>query len=152
MINAKAETLTEKRAFINSFKHRRCVVLADGFFEWHREGKKKTPYRIAHKEKAIFPMAGLWSTYTKPDGTKMYSCTIITTSANKTVEKIHDRMPVILSEEMRKIWLDPEMTDLRMLTNLLVPTDDEALYYYEVSSTVNNAANDLPECIEAIDA
>ncbi len=152
IINAKAETLIEKRAFINSFKHRRCVVLANGFYEWQRVGKKKTPYRFCHKDSGIFPMAGLWSTFLKPDGTKIYSCTIITTAANKLVKNIHDRMPVILSEEMRKIWLDPGMTDLRTLTNMLVSADDELLISYEVSSVVNNALNELPECIEPINA
>ncbi len=151
MINAKAETLTEKPAFINSFKHKRCVVLADGFYEWHRDGKKKTPYRFTHKDKVIFPMAGLWSTYIKPDGTKLYSCTVITTSANETVESIHNRMPVILSEDMRKIWLDPEVTDLRKLTDLLTPADKEVLYAYQVSDGVNKTNNDIPECIQAID-
>lgn len=151
MINAKAETLRERPAYINSFKHRRCVILADGFYEWHREGKRKTPFRIVPKQGAIFPMAGLWNVSTNADGSKLYTCTIITTEANKTVSDIHDRMPVILTDEAKRIWLDPANTDPVKLSRLLVPAADDYLNAYRVSVNVNSSTNEGPGLIEPLE-
>ncbi|MBE0701161.1 MAG: SOS response-associated peptidase, partial [Acholeplasmataceae bacterium] len=151
MINAKSETLGEKPSFYPSFKTKRCVILADGFYEWKKEQKQKTPMRIVLKDQKIFPMAGLWSTYQRSDGSKFFTCTIITTSANDLMASIHDRMPVILTEENQKAWLNPRNTDLDMLSKVLVPYDSTKMHAYLVSNLVNKASNDLYECIQPIE-
>jgi len=150
MINAKSETLEQKVSYKPSFEHKRCVILADGFYEWKKEDKKKIPMRILMKDQSIFPIAGLWSTYVKPDGTKHFSTTIITTQANDLVSTIHDRMPVILTDESRKTWLNPRITDLRLLSEILKPYEPEKMYSYPVSSLVNSSQNELPECIQPL--
>ena len=147
MINAKSETLIEKPSFKSSFQMKRCVILADSFYEWKREEHKKTPMRIGVTDQKIFPMAGLWSTFTRPDGTKLHTTTIITTYANELMSKIHDRMPVILNDDSIKEWLNPRNQDLNQLSKLLKPYQSSQMYSYEVSSLVNNARNDLKECI-----
>jgi len=151
MINAKAETLRERPAYINSFKHRRCVVLADGFYEWHREGKRKTPFRIVPKQEKVMPLAGLWNVSTNPDGSKLYTCTIITTEANRTLSDIHDRMPVILVGEARELWLDPQNTDPVKLSSLLKPAAEDYLKTYKVSVNVNSSTNEGPGLIEPLE-
>jgi putative SOS response-associated peptidase YedK len=147
MINAKAETLPDKPSFRSSLKNKRCVILADGFYEWGGEGKHRIPMRFQLKDRPIFPMAGLWGTFTRPDGTKLHSCTIITTTANAAVSPTHDRMPVILTEENRKQWLDPNISDFVFLASLLRPYEAEKMLGYEVSPLINKAENDSPECI-----
>jgi putative SOS response-associated peptidase YedK len=147
MINAKSETLMEKPSFRSSFQMKRCVILADSFYEWKREENEKTPMRIGLNNNQIFPMAGLWSTFIRPDGTKIHSTTIITTRANELMSKIHDRMPVILDDESVKTWLNPRNQDLNMLSEVLKPFDSNKMYSYQVSQIVNNARNDLKECI-----
>ena len=148
MINAKSETLHEKPSYKSSFEHKRCVILANGFYEWKRNDKIKTPMRILMKDQSIFPIAGLWSTYHRPDGTKLHTCTIITTQANEVVSSIHDRMPVILTEENRKAWLNPRITDYQLLSHTLKPFEPSKMYAYQVFSLVNNATNEIPECIQ----
>jgi len=147
MINAKAETLTEKPSFKPSLKTKRCIILANGFYEWKREGQKKAPMRFVKNDQSIFPIAGLWSTYIRPDGTKLHTCTLITTQANKVVSQLHDRMPVILTEAAVAVWLNPKITDFDTLIPLLVPYSDALMSSYSVSDLVNNAQNELPECI-----
>ncbi len=146
-INAKAETLKDKSAFKSSFEHKRCVVLADGFYEWKKEKDRKQPMRILMKEEKIFPIAGLYSTFTRPDGSKLHTATLITTSANDLMKDIHERMPVILSDDDLKVWLDPKNRDLDELSQLLKPYDAKVMKSYEVSPLVNNVAYDEPECI-----
>ncbi len=150
MINAKSETLQEKPSYRPSLEHKRCVILANGFYEWKKEDKHKIPMRILMKDQSIFPIAGLWSTFVRPDGTKLHTCTIITTQANALVSKIHDRMPVILTEETRASWLNPRITDYKTLSNYLKPFDPKHMYSYQVSSLVNSAKNELKECVEPI--
>jgi len=147
MINAKSETLMEKPSFKSSFQTKRCVILADSFYEWKKEDNKKIPMRIGLNNHQIFPMAGLWSTFIKPDGSKIHSTTIITTKANALMSEIHDRMPVILNDESVKTWLNPRNHDLNMLSKVLQPYDSKAMYSYPVSSVVNNARNEMKECI-----
>jgi len=147
MINAKSETLMEKPSFRSSFQTKRCVILADSFYEWKREENKKTPMRIGLNNNQIFPMAGLWSTFTRPDGTKIHSTTIITTHANELMSEIHDRMPVILDDQAVATWLNPRIQDLNMLSKMLKPYDSKAMYSYKVSPIVNNARNEVKECI-----
>ena len=147
MINAKSETLMERPSFRSSFQTKRCVILADSFYEWKREENKKTPMRIGLNNNQIFPMAGLWSTFTRSDGSKIHSTTIITTNANELMSEIHHRMPVILDDESVATWLNPRIQDLNMLSKMLKPYESKDMYSYKVSPIVNNARNDLKECI-----
>jgi len=150
IINAKAETLAERPAFRDSLAKKRCVILADGFYEWKKDGKTKTPMRILMKDEIIFPLAGLWNTVVKADGTKVSTCTIVTTTPNGLVSQIHDRMPAILTPEAEKVWLDPRVTDPRILLNLLRPFEEDAMKAYPVSDLVNHANIDIPECIRPL--
>ena len=151
MINARSETLTEKQAFQKSFYQRRCIVLADGFFEWYRTTSTKTPYYFYLKNNAIFGFAGLWTVMQRTDGSKLYSCTIITTEANTLMQDIHDRMPVILSEEQAKQWLDPKLRDTEALKKLLGQYDPSKMGLHQVSSRVNKPENNDPDLIKPID-
>ena len=146
MINAKSETIHEKPAFKKSLKSQRCLILADGFYEWMKENNKKQPYRILLNNEKIFPMAGLWSTYVKENGEKLHTATIITTSANDLMKPIHDRMPVILDEKGKTSWLNPIFHQDDLL-NLLKPFDDQKMKAYPVSDKVNKPANDDPSLI-----
>jgi putative SOS response-associated peptidase YedK len=149
MINAKSETIDQKISYRQSFEKRRCLILADSFYEWKKVGKDKTPMRIKKIDGKIFAMAGIWNTYTRPDGVKVHSCAIITTSANKLVGEIHDRMPVILNQVDQKVWLN-QVSDTIALKALLKPYPETEMEAYEVSSIVNNAANDVVECINRL--
>ena len=150
MINAKAETLREKPAFRTALKTKRCVILADGFYEWQKSNQSKQPMRIQVKNQKIFPMAGLWSTFVRPDGTKLYTCTIITCEANDLMKNIHDRMPVILDKASEKIWLNPQEDNPNTLSSLLIPFDSNQMTYYKISSLVNNASNESKDIINEI--
>lgn len=150
MINAKAETLHEKPSFLPSFKSKRCVILADSFYEWKKEGSAKTPMRILSKDEKIFPMAGLWTTFTKEDGTKLHTCTIITTEANDVMKDIHERMPVILDEKSLITWLNPKENNIYSLSQLLKPYASHKMKSYQVSTFVNHASNDSKECIKPV--
>ncbi|HBP26281.1 MAG TPA: hypothetical protein DD618_04945 [Acholeplasmatales bacterium] len=150
LINAKAETLLQKPSFKDSFKNKRCIILADSFYEWAKTGFEKIPMRVMLNDQSLFAMAGLWSSYTRPDRTKLYTCTIITTEANDLVAKVHDRMPVILTNETARLWLDPKNSDLQSLAALLVPFDPAKMTAFRVSSAVSNAKNDDPSLIKAI--
>jgi putative SOS response-associated peptidase YedK len=150
MINARAETLAEKASFKQSLVNKRCIILADGFYEWKKENNAKFPMRFRLKERELFSFAGLWSSYTREDGTKLYTCTIITTTPNSLVSPVHDRMPVILTKDAEKIWLNPEQKDPQLLTSLLNPYDVNHMEVYPVSSLVNSTKYDQKECIEAV--
>ena len=147
MINARAETVAEKPAFRDALRRRRCLVLADGFYEWQRTGVAKRPMRIVLRTAEPFAFAGLWSVWRDPDGNRIPSCAIITTAANELLRPIHDRMPVILPREMEEFWLDRSVEDPGVLSSVLTPHADESLESYEVSALVNSAANDVPEVI-----
>lgn len=148
MINARAETVASKPAFRSAFRSRRCLVVADGFYEWARRRGGKQPYRMRLKTGAPMTFAGLWERWEK-GGEPLETCTIITTPANEVVAPIHDRMPVILAPEARWAWLsdDTESSDLEAM---LVPYGSDDLEAYEVSTLVNSPANDEPECIEPL--
>lgn len=150
MINAKLETLSERVSYKKSFQSKRCVILADGFYEWEKGTSGKQPMHIKLSSKKIFPMAGLWSTYIREDGSKLHSCTIITTEANKLLGKIHDRMPVILNPDNLSLWLDPKLQDMNSLSQLLVPYDSIEMEMHPVPKLVNQVANDSVECIKNI--
>jgi putative SOS response-associated peptidase YedK len=151
MINARSETLLEKPSFRTAYKKKRCLIIADSFYEWKRlDDKKKIPMRIKLKSEELFAMAGLWENWKSPDGKSIFSCTVITTTPNKLVEDIHDRMPVILRPEDEKIWLDPTIPDTRLLDPLLVPLDENLMEVYEVSPLVNSPKNNSIELIQRI--
>lgn len=152
MINARAETLDEKPSFKNAFRRRRCLVLADGFYEWKAEpgSKTKTPMYIHLKDQRPFAFAGLWERWNPPDGSELLSCTIITTEPNQLVADLHNRMPVILPEDKYPLWLETGEVNTKQLKSILVPYPAEEMSYYPVSTYVNNPANESPICIERI--
>lgn len=152
MINARAETLAEKPSFRTAFRRRRCLVLADGFYEWRREakGEPKTPMYIKLSSGKPFSIAGLWETWYSKDGSKILSCTIITTQPNSLLEKIHNRMPVILAEDSYPLWLDTGEPDPKQLSNLLVPYTAQEMVAYPVARLVNSPRNDSPACIQPV--
>ncbi|MDP6455117.1 MAG: SOS response-associated peptidase [SAR202 cluster bacterium] len=150
MINARAETLAEKPSFRNAFKRRRCLIPADGFYEWKREGKSKKPMRITANPGGLFAFAGLWETWKQPDDSWLLTCAIITTSANEFMTSIHDRMPVILPRESEALWLNSEEQNTAMLSELLLPYDSDEMEAYEVSTLVNSPRNNYPEVIAPV--
>jgi len=149
MINARAETLEEKPAFRGSLKYKRCLILADGFYEWKSaEGKKgKTPFFIHMKDRKPFAFAGLWDSWNSPDGSLVKSCTIITTEPNELTGIIHNRMPVILHPRDYAKWLDPSPQTPDQLKPLLKPFPADLMNAYPVSPLVNTPANDKPELV-----
>jgi putative SOS response-associated peptidase YedK len=151
MINARAETLSEKPSFRNAFRRRRCLIPADGFFEWRQEpgAKRKTPMYIRLKSSQPFAFAGLWELWSSPDGSKILSCSIITTQPNSLMQDIHNRMPVILPEEAFKAWLEPGEVKTEALQALLAPYPADLMAAFPVSTLVNDPANDDPRCIAA---
>lgn len=147
MINARAETLAEKPAFRRAFRDRRCLILADGFYEWKTEGARKRPYHIRMKDASPFAFAGLWEVWTPPEGEPIRSCAIVTTAANDVMRPLHPRMPVILPAEAQGPWLDPSNHDVESLKALLLPLPGDALVAYPVSTEVNSPRNDSPRNI-----
>jgi putative SOS response-associated peptidase YedK len=150
MINARAETVAEKPSFRRALQKRRCLVLADGFYEWRKEGRTKTPMFITLKSREPFAFAGLWETWKPPTGDPVHSCTIITTSPNSLMATIHDRMPVILPHTAESLWLDRTVTDPQALLPLLTPYAPELMEAYAVSPLVNSPRNDNAACIEPL--
>ncbi|MCQ6280400.1 SOS response-associated peptidase [Bacillus sp. EB600] len=151
LINARAETLIVKPSFRDAYKKRRCIVIADSFYEWKRnQNKTKTPMRIKLKSNKLFAMAGLWERWKSPEGNTIYSCTVITTAPNELMKDIHDRMPVILRPENEKVWLNPVINELNSLNHLLEPLPEEMMEAYEVSSLVNSPKNNSPNLIQQI--
>ena len=151
LINARAETVSEKPAFRDALRRRRCLVLADGFYEWQRTGSVRKPMRVVMRSGEPFAFAGLWSVWRDPDGNRIPSCAIITTTANDLLRPVHDRMPVVLPRELEELWLDRSIDDPGALGSVLTPYLDDAMETYEVSTLVNSAANDGPEVIEAVE-
>ncbi|MEX0882166.1 MAG: SOS response-associated peptidase [Cyclobacteriaceae bacterium] len=144
LINARSETITEKATFKNAFKKKRCLVPADGFYEWKKIGKKtKIPYRFVQHGENLFAFAGIWDEYETEKGEIEHTFLILTTSPNKLTAEIHDRMPVILRKENELTWLDPEATEAELL-GFLKPYPDEEMMSYTVSPMVNHVANDSP--------
>ena len=150
MINAKAETVGEKPAFRDALRRRRCLVLADGFYEWQGVGRVKRPMRVVMRSGEPFAFAGLWSVWRDPEGKAVPSCAIITTVANDLIWPIHDRMPVVLPREMEPLWLHQSGADSIALADVLRPYPAGAMDAYEVSALVNSVANDGPEVVEPL--
>jgi putative SOS response-associated peptidase YedK len=140
MINARGETIADKPSFRSAFKKQRCLVVADGFYEWRKDGKGKTPVYIRLKSKKPIGLAGLYSVWHSPQGKDICTSTIITTGSNKLVAPVHDRMPVIISKDAREEWLDPAMDDKEELLKLLMPYDPTEMETYDVSTKVNSPA------------
>ncbi len=149
MINARAETVAERPSFRSAFKRRRCLIPADGFYEWQARGRSpKQPYRITQFDGLPFAFAGLWEAWQEPDGDELLSCTIITTEANRLLQEIHPRMPVILDAADYGQWLDVDSTT--PVQSLLKPAPHEWLMAYPVSTRVNKVRNDDTACVEPI--
>ena len=150
MINAVSETAASKPAFRSAFRRRRCLVLADGFYEWRKEGKQRIPLYFSQKSGEPMAFAGLWENWKSPEDEWIRSCTILTTAANSFIEPVHNRMPVMLSAETVPLWLDPLTETPENLQPLMLPAPSELLDVREVSPTVNNVRNDNPGCIDAV--
>ncbi|WP_286231985.1 SOS response-associated peptidase [Neobacillus mesonae] len=151
LINARAETLAEKPSFKNAFRKKRCLIIADSFYEWRRhEDKTKTPMRIKLKSDGLFALAGIWEQWKSPEGETIFSCSVITTTPNQLMTDIHDRMPVILHPENEKTWLNPAITDTKFLQQIFVPYDEAQMEAYEVSPLVNSPRNNTIDLIRKI--
>ena len=147
MINARAETLAEKPSFRGLLRGKRCLVVADGFYEWQTEGKSKTPMYITLQDGKPFAFAGLWDLWKSPDGRQIQSCTIVTTEPNELMAPIHNRMPAILRPKAYEDWLNPQLRDEQVLTHLLKPYPTELMKARAVSKLVNNPRNDVAEIL-----
>lgn len=147
MINAVSETAPDKPAFRDAFRRRRCLVPADGFYEWQRRGQQRIPLYFRQKSGQPMAFAGLWESWQPPHGEPILSCAILTTPANSLMAPVHHRMPAILSPEAEALWLDPLTQSPAALTPLLIPAPPESLCAQEVSPQVNNVRHDSPACI-----
>ena len=154
MINLRAETVREKKGWKSTLARRRCIIPIDGFYEWQDQGKgqRKQPFYITSRDFTPLALAGLWATWRDPDsGEELFTCTILTTSANDLMEPVHHRMPVILAPEDWDAWLDPENTDPEELAKLLVPAPEEMLTLWPVDPAVGNVRNNRPELQEPLE-
>jgi putative SOS response-associated peptidase YedK len=152
LINARAESVADKPSFRSAFKRRRCLILADGYYEWKAIGKAKQPYLIHRRDDQPFAFAGLWEFWRPdPNAESLESCTIITTSASPAIQKVHDRMPVILHRCDYDAWLDPGKEERATLEPLLVPYEGDEFIAEQVTTHVNNARNDDERCVERLD-
>src|SRR5438552_7848541 len=152
LVNARAESVNAKPAFRNAMRRRRCLVPADGFYEWKDDGGRKRPFCIRPKDRAPIAFAGLWETWIGPNGEEMETAAIVTTQANRELAALHSRMPAIIPERAFDLWLDCAAFDEVTATALLDPAPDGLLEAYEISSAVNRTANDGPALIEPVSA
>jgi putative SOS response-associated peptidase YedK len=148
-INARSETVAEKSMFKDAYRQRRGLVVADGFFEWHREGGRKVPWYFCMADRRPFAFGAIWSAWVQKDGASVESCAILTTSANSLMAPVHDRMPVIIPADAYDDWLSPRQRDPLALEKLLAPYHAAAMRAWPVTPRVGNAANDGPDLIEA---
>lgn len=151
MINARAETITEKPAYRGLIRSKRCIVPASGFYEWQGTNTGKQPFYIHAEDGEYLPFAGLYDNWKNPDGVEIKSFTIITTQPTVNLKAIHNRMPVILEPDAEEVWLDPDVTDTAVLTSMLHPYTIQPLDFYKVSKAVNRAGFDSPEFIKRAD-
>ena len=149
MINARSETVAEKPSFRRAFKERRCLIPADGFYEWQKTNGGKQPHYIRMKNGRPFAFAGLWESW-KGDGNEIRSCTILTTNPNDIAGEIHNRMPVILPPEGYEVWLYPDVRETDQLLSLLAPYPPSDMEAYPVSRRVNSPSNNEPSCVESV--
>jgi len=147
MINARAETITEKPAYRGIIKRKRCLIIADSFYEWKKVNGAKHPHRILMKDEGLFSFAGVWDHWEK-DGNEVNSCSVITTAPNKMMSRIHDRMPVILEKDHEQEWLSD--LEINRVLELLKPYNDKGMKAYEISRSVNSPANNDPSVLEPV--
>ncbi len=150
MINARGETAAEKPSFRHAFKKKRCLIPASAFYEWKKSETAKTPMLIGLSSEELFAFAGLWESWSGPDGETVHSCTILTTKPNSLMAEIHDRMPVILTKQAEQVWLDPSIEDPEILQRLIQPYEAQDLQAYRVSDAVNSPKNNGAELIKRI--
>jgi putative SOS response-associated peptidase YedK len=148
MFNARGETVIDKPAYRAAMRRRRCLVPVDGFYEWRRAGARSQPYYVRRRDGKPFAFAGVWETWTGPNGEEIDTAAIITTRANNTLSSIHERMPVVLPEGAYDLWLGGDEADAETAAALIAPAPDDLLEAYEVSSAVNRTANDGPSLLE----
>jgi putative SOS response-associated peptidase YedK len=151
MINARVETLTQRPAFRGLLSHQRCLVPACGYYEWQGEGRDKTPYYIHPQEDQYLAFAGLYDTWTTPDGEDLYTFTIITTEADPFMAKLHNRMPVILARELEAAWLDPQVTQAQDVLDVLSRSTGLELDMYPVSRMVNRPSVDSEVLLQRVE-
>ncbi len=152
MINARAETVAAKPSFREPLRRRRCLIPADGFYEWKHAGKEKLPFCFTLADESVFGFAGLWDRWKNPQGELVESCTILTTGPNALMRDVHDRMPVILAPDAYDLWLDPGFGNVEELQPLLQPYPAAAMRRYRVGPRVNQVKDDDPECAAEIAA
>ncbi len=152
LFNARADTLLTKATFRGAMRYRRCVFLADGFYEWRRDGRARTPFLIRHAAGKPLALSGVWDTHHSPDGGEIDTAAIVTTDANGTLAALHHRMPAILRPEDVERWLDTDNVGPEEAANLIRPCPDEWIEMFEVGARVNNAGNDDPGLQEPVDA
>lgn len=151
MINARGETIESKPSFKHGFKRRRCLILADGFYEWKKTEDGKLPFRFVMKDRKPFAFAGIWETWSKGEK-PLTTCTIITTGPNEVTKDVHDRMPVILPPHTYETWLDPRQQDIEVLKEFITPYPADEMEKYPVSTLVNSARNEISELIVPINS
>lgn len=151
MINARSETAATKPAFREAMKLRRCLVPADGFYEWQRRGSAKQPFCFEVGDGGLFAFAGLWERWRDPSGQSVKTCSILTTAPNAVTSAIHDRMPIILDRDSYDLWLDPGMQNVAAISELLKPYDARLMRCYPVSTRINHVANDDEECLRPVE-
>ncbi|HJT71717.1 MAG TPA: SOS response-associated peptidase [Terriglobales bacterium] len=144
-LNARSETVKKLPAFRDAILRRRCLIPADGFYEWRAMDRVKQPYCFEVGEGDVFALAGLWDQWRNPDGEIIESCTILTTEANSLVAEMHDRMPVIVTPDKYDVWLDPDVTDFNAIKEILKPYDADQMRRYPVSTKLNNSKNEGAE-------
>jgi putative SOS response-associated peptidase YedK len=150
MINARAETVASKPAFRSAFANQRCLVIADGFYEWVKKGRKKVPVYVSLKTGKPFGLAGLYNPWTSPGGERICTCTIITTASNDLLALVHDRMPAIIPKEKQDVWLNPGELTPELMPELLKPFPSEEMKMHEVSPKVNYSGYDSSEAIKPV--
>jgi putative SOS response-associated peptidase YedK len=150
MINARAETVATKPAFREAIRKRRCLIPADAFYEWLKNGKAKTPFCFTMVDDSIFAFAGIWASWRNPEGQTIKTCSIITTTPNSLCADVHDRMPVILPDDAYALWLDPGFQKADAICDVLKPFNPALMRRFEVSNRVNLAKNDDPACAEPV--
>ena len=148
LINARGESVNDKPAFRNAMKYRRCLIPADGFYDWQRQGRGRRPFYVSLKGGGPFAFAGLWETWSGPNGEEMETAAIVTTAASRSIARIHERMPVMLEPEAFELWLDCGKVDAQTASALIAPARDERLQVHEVSAAVNGVANDDASLVE----
>jgi putative SOS response-associated peptidase YedK len=151
MINARSETAGTLPAFRDAMKSRRCLIPADGFYEWQKKGKTKQPYCFEVNDGSLFAFAGLWDRWKDPNGQWIKSCSILTTTPNALTAPVHDRMPVILDPDIYDLWLDPGMKDVYAMSDMLKPYDARLMRSYPVSTRINSVVNDDPQCAAPVE-